>query len=89
MSPIFEVDMTISHQTVVITHGHPVTDTYTGGGTANNIDHNHPIKGRKKYKVHNALTKGDWVVLGRIQGGKRFVVFDRIKPIPELKGEWL
>lgn len=85
----YEVDMTVSHQSVVITHGHPVTDTYTGGGIANEIDHNHPIKGRKKYMVHNALIEGDWVLLGRIQGGKRFVVLDRIKPIPELKGEWL
>ena len=85
----FEVDMTVSHQSVAISHGHPVTDTYTGGGTANEIDHNHPIKGRKKYLVHNALIVGDWVVLGRIQGGKRFVVLDRIRPVPELKGEWL
>ena len=85
----YEVDMTVSHQTVVISHGHPVTDTYTGGGTAEEINHNHPIKGRKKYKVHNALVVGDKVLLGRIQGGKKFVVLDRIKPIPELKGEWL
>ena len=28
----YEVDMTVSHQTVVISHGHPVTDTYTGTG---------------------------------------------------------
>lgn len=85
----YEVDVTVSHQTVVISHGHPVTDTYTGGGTAEEINHNHPIKGRKKYKVHNALVVGDKVLLGRIQGGKKFVVLDRIKPIPELKGEWL
>ena len=30
----YEVDMTVSHQTVVISHGHPVVDTYTGGGEA-------------------------------------------------------
>ena len=46
-------------------------------------------KGKKKFLIHNALIVGDWVVLGRIQGGKRFVIFDRIKPIPELKGEWI
>ena len=40
----YEVDMTVSHQTVTISHGHPVTDTYTGGGTAEDVDHNHPIK---------------------------------------------
>ena len=38
----YEVDMTVSHQTVTISHGHPVTDTYTGGGTAEDVDHNPP-----------------------------------------------
>ena len=85
----YEVDMEVSHKTEIITHGHPVVDTYTGGGTATEIDHDHPYKGRKKFKVYNALVVGDWVVLGRIQGGKRFVVLDRIKPIPSLKGEWV
>ena len=89
-SPLkIQVDMTVSHQTVVISHGHPVIDTYTGGGSATPIDHNHPIKGRKKFKVHNALAVGDWVVLARMQKGKKFVVLDRIKANPALKGEWL
>ena len=78
-----------SHRTVVISHGHPVVDTYTGGGSATPVDHNHPIKGRKKFKVHNALVVGDWVVLARMQKGKKFVVLDRIKANPALKGEWL
>lgn len=85
----YEVDVTISAQSVVISHGHPVVDTYTGGGIAQEIRHNHPIKGTKKIKIHNALVVGDQVLLARIQGGKKFVVLDRIKPIPELKGEWL
>lgn len=85
----FEVDMTVSHKTEIITHGHPVTDTYTGGGTATDVDHDHPIKGRKKFKVHNALVAGDWVLLARIQQGKKFVVVDRIKANPALKGEWV
>ena len=76
----FEVDMTVSHITL---------NRAGGSGDPAFASHNHDYKGRKKFKVHNALIKGDWVVLGRIQGGKRFVVFDRIKPIPELKGEWL
>lgn len=83
------LDMTVSHQTVVISHGHPVVDTYTGGGEATPIDHNHPIQGRKKFKVHNALVVGDWVLLARMQKGKKFVVLDRIKANPALKGEWL
>lgn len=85
----YEVDMSVSHQTVAITHGHPVVDTYSGGGEASPIDHKHPIKGRKKFTVHNALVVGDWVVLTRIQKGRKFVVLDRIAPNPALQGEWL
>lgn len=84
-----EIDISISAQSVVISHSHPVTDTYTGGGTAQEINHNHPIKGRKKIKIHNGLVVGDWVVMARIQKGKKYVVLDRIKPNPALKGEWL
>ena len=76
----FEVDMTVSHVTL---------NRAGGSGDPAFASHNHDYKGKKKFKVHNALIKGDWVVLGRIQGGKRFVVLNRIKPIPELKGEWL
>lgn len=76
----FEVDMTVSHITL---------NRAGGSGDPAFASHNHDYKGKKKFKVHNALIKGDWVLLGRIQGGKRFVVMDRIKPIPELKGEWL
>ena len=76
----FEVDMTVSH----------ITENRAGGsGDPAFASHNHEYKGKKKFKVHNALILGDEVVLGRVQGGKRFVVLDRIKPIPELKGEWL
>ena len=46
-------------------------------------------QGRKKITVHNALVVGDWVLLARIQRGKKFVVLDRIKPHPALKGEWV
>lgn len=83
------VDVTVSAQSVVISHGHPVTDTYTGGGMAQDVNHNHPIRGTKKVKINNALVVGDQVLLARVQGGKKYVVLDRIKPIPELKGEWL
>ena len=85
----YEVDMTVSHKTEIITHGHPVVDTYRGGGTALDIDHDHPYEGCKKFLVHNALVVGDQVVLVRVQGGRRFVVLDRIQPHPALGGEWL
>lgn len=76
----FEVDMTVSHITL---------NRAGGSGDPAFASHNHDYKGKKKFKIHNALIVGDEVVLGRVQGGKRFVVLDRIKPIPELKGEWL
>ena len=85
----YEVDVSVSWETVPVTHGHAVVDTFTGGGTATPVEHKHPIKGTKKLKVHNALVQGDQVVLARIQQGKRFLVLDRIKPHPALKGEWL
>lgn len=84
----FELDMTVSQQTESVIHGHSVTDTYTGG-TAEPVEHAHPITGRKKFLVHNALLVGDMVLLLRRQGGKQYIVLDRIKPIPDLKGEWL
>ena len=101
----YETDVTISTQAESETHTHPVSvdvtvtveDTYTGGGSAaaqahasaEASAHSHPIRGRKRVKVHNALAAGDLVVLARVQGGKRFVVLDRLKSQPGLTGEWL
>lgn len=76
----FEVDMTVSH----------ITENRAGGsGDPAFASHNHEYKGKKKFKVHNALIVGDEVVLARVQKGKRYVVLDRVKPHPALKGEWL
>ena len=66
-------------------HQHRTSD----GATALPTSHRHKYVGTKKVKIHNALLEGDVVVLARIQKGKRYVVLDRISPIPELKGEWL
>lgn len=66
--------------------------SYSGGTetvTLTGLLHNHQYSGVKKYKVHNALVSGDKVALLRLQGGKRFLVLDRIAPIPTLEGEWL
>lgn len=70
---------------VVTEHQHSTSD----GATALPTSHRHKYVGIKKVKIHNALLEGDVVVLARIQKGKRYVVLDRISPIPELKGEWL
>ena len=69
--------MTVDHVTEVISHGHSVTDTYTGGGTAQPVDHSHPYKGRKSFRVHLGLKMGEKVILVRCDGGQQFVVLDR------------
>nr|DAL33385.1 MAG TPA_asm: Protein of unknown function (DUF2577) [Caudoviricetes sp.] len=82
----YEMDVSVSHWTELETeHKHPTSD----GATALPTTHRHKYSGTKKIKVHNALLSGDCVVLARVQHGKRYVVIDRVKPIPELKGEWV
>lgn len=73
----YTVEMTVDHITEVISHGHSVTDTYTGGGTAQPVDHSHPYKGRKSFRVHLGLKMGEKVILVRCDGGQQFVVLDR------------
>ena len=73
----YTVEMTVDHVTEVISHGHSVTDTYTGGGTAQPVDHSHPYKGRKSFRVHLGLKMGEKVILVRCDGGQPFVVLDR------------
>lgn len=73
----YTVEMTVDHVTEVISHGHSVTDTYTGGGTAQPVEHSHPYKGRKYFRVHLGLKMGEKVILVRCDGGQQFVVLDR------------
>lgn len=73
----YTVEMTVDHVTEVISHGHSVTDTYTGGGTAQPVEHSHPYKGRKSFRVHLGLKMGEKVILVRCDGGQQFVVLDR------------
>lgn len=73
----YTVEMTVDHVTEVISHGHSVTDTYTGGGTAQPVDHSHPYKGRKSFRVHLGLKMWEKVILVRCDGGQQFVVLDR------------
>ena len=71
----YTVEMTVDHVTEVISHGHSVTDTYTG--TAQPVDHSHPYKGRKSFRVHLGLKMGEKVIMVRCDGGQQFVVLDR------------
>ncbi|MEG6615397.1 DUF2577 domain-containing protein [Peptococcaceae bacterium 1198_IL3148] len=59
----FELQMTVDHTTEV------------ESGPEN---HKHDYKGRKNFKVHNALKVGEKVILLRVQGGKQYVVVDRV-----------
>lgn len=71
----YEISMTASDQ----------TEQPSGDSVENRV---RSVEGRKKYTVHNALTVGDWVILARVQKGKKFIVLDRMVPNPALRGEW-
>lgn len=75
----FTIEMTMDHKTEVTSHGHPVHDTYTGGGSAASVDHDHTIKGRKSFLVHLGLKQGEKVILVRCDGGQKFLVLDRLE----------
>lgn len=40
--------------------------------------HTHGYKGRKVFKVNNALVKGEKVMLIRAHGGQKYIVFDKV-----------
>lgn len=73
----FTVEMTVDHVTESISHGHPVVDTYTCGGSATAVEHSHPYKGRKSFRVHLGLKKDEKVTLLRCDGGQQYIVLDR------------
>ena len=74
----YEMDITVNHQ----------TGYESGGGNDEAFSsHAHTYAGRKKIVVHNARVGGDEVVLLQLQGGKKFLVLDHMKPNPVIKGE--
>lgn len=80
----YECDVQFSIKTEKLNHNH------TGvHGPTSTVTLQYEIKNKKKMKVFNALKEGDSVLLIREQGGQKFIVVDRIKPIPEVKGEWV
>lgn len=40
--------------------------------------HTHGYSGRKVFRVNNALVKGEKVMLIKVQGGQKYVVFDKV-----------
>lgn len=79
----YECDVEFSLKTEKLQHSHTGVHGPTSVQTLQ-----YEVKNKKKMKVYNALKKDDVVFLIREQGGQRFIVIDRIKPIPEVKGEW-
>lgn len=76
----YEMDISVSHRTEAEGRGGSYYEAFSS--------HTHGYSGRKKIVVHNALVVGDEVVLLQVQGGKKFLVLDRMKPHPAVGGEW-
>ena len=56
---------------------HYTEDESGGSGYPAFAAHKHRYQGRKKWRVHNALKKGEKVILLRCDGGQKYVVLDR------------
>ncbi len=59
----------------------PHTHSYLGetdNALGVNLNHTHAYKGRKTFLVHAGLVMGEKVLLLRVQGGQKYVVWDRI-----------
>ena len=41
--------------------------------------HSHAYRGKKTFKVHLALKKGEQVLLLRADGGQKFIILDRVE----------
>lgn len=42
------------------------------------LNHSHSVKGKKKFTIHNGLSKGEKVILIRFNKGQKFLVLDRV-----------
>lgn len=89
----YTVEISLDHETepALNTHVHsysgntdsagsgPHAHGYSGETTPTNLTHTHAYKGKKTFTIHNALKVGERVVLLRIQGGKKYIVLDRLE----------
>lgn len=89
------VDITVSMKTeddnyLVPNHTHGNGNNGSPTTTTSDFDttHHHDIKGRKKIIMHYGLKVGEKVILVRMQGGRKYLVLDRIET-PICEGEWL
>ncbi len=89
----YTVHMTVDHQTesALTIHSHAYSGaTKTGGSDSHfhsyegavdqaNLAHVHAFKGTKTFRVHLGLKAGEHVILLRVDGGKKFIVLDRVE----------
>ncbi len=61
----YTVEMTVDHQ----------TEPASGGGES----HTHPYRGRKSFRVHLALKKGEQVIMLQTDGGQKYIILDRVE----------
>ena len=71
----FDVDMTVNHYV----QNNAWTDDPDDREVPFDKPHYHPYVGRKTFKVHLALQSGEKVIMIRCQGGKQFLVLDRMR----------
>lgn len=71
----YTVDVTMNWETEDNTHKH---GNGNEGKPTEDHTHKHDITGRKRITIHNGLTKGEEVLLLRLQGGQTYVVLDRL-----------
>lgn len=65
-----EIYMTVEHET---------EETSGGSAEAAFEAHKHAYEGMKKFLVHNNLKLGERVLLLMVQGGDKFIVWDRME----------
>lgn len=68
----YDLEMIVDHQT---------EDESGGNGEDSFSTHRHDYTGTKTFRVHNALTIGEKVIMIREQGGQRFVVLDKVREV--------
>lgn len=82
----FKTKVTVDWSTgnALTTHTHKVEGADSNGDSINltsestNLKHSHSISGTKEITIHNALQKGDEVILLKQKGGQKYLVLDRV-----------
>lgn len=70
----FETTVTITDE-----YGWKTKEKSGGGGDASFASHDHDIAiSKKKIKIHNALKKGDKVLMIQKAGGQDYIIIDRV-----------